>query len=198
MGAATGAVASGPVLATGLTLAVVAGGAYCYFYGLPVPIEAALAKAGLGASAKKGLVVAAASKGFAIPIASLAVALVLLGGAGYVSYRLYQSDKEAKAAAADFIVIESDSQSAAEAAFGTSAWSRFGEALWSGIGGASERAAKLAADAVGAVSEASSTAAGVASDAAGTAYDAATKLGREGSNILERIASFFRRRSSVR
>lgn len=196
VGAATGTVASGPVLAAGLTVAVVAGGAYCYFYGLPVPIEAALAKAGLGASAKKGLVVAAASKGFAVPLASLAVALVLLGGAGYVSYRFYQSDKEAKVAAADYVVIESDGQSASEATFGSNVWSRFGEALWSGLGDAAERAAKLASDAVEIVSDASSAAAGVASDAAGTAYGAAATLGRESSSFFERIASFFRRRSN--
>lgn len=194
MGAATGTVASGPVLAAGLTVAVVAGGAYCYFYGLPVPIEAALAKAGLGTSAKKGLIIAAASKGFAVPVASLAVALVLLGGAGYVSYHFYQSEQEAKAAAADFVVIEGDGQSASEAFFGSSVWSRYGEALWSGLGDAAERAAKLAADAVEFVSDASSAAAGVASDAAGTAYDAAAKLRREGSGILDRIVTFLRRR----
>ncbi len=194
-GAAT--LTSSPALVAGLVVAVVAAGSFCYFYGLPMPIEAALAKAGLGSSSGKALVLAGGAKGFAIPVASLSVALVLLGGAGYVSYRLYQSKKEAVRAVAT-LEMSGDARSAAEAAFGGNAWSRFGEALWSGVGDAVDHAAKLAANAVDAVGKAAgdagTAAAGVAGTVAGTAYDAGSRLGRNGSTVLQRLKALFRRR----
>lgn len=195
MAAASGAAASvPPAVAAGLTLAVVAGGAYCYFHGLPGPLEAALAKAGLGASAEKGLVIGAVAKGFAVPVASLAVTLVLLGGAGYVHYRIYSSRKAARAAAQGFILIDGEAQAPSEYAFGHDAWNSFGSALWSGLGGAVDRAAQLAHEAVQVVTEAGSTAAERASGAASTAYDAAQELGRSGATLLDRLVAFFRRK----
>lgn len=195
--ASVGGAVSAPVVGTGLAVAVVAAGGYCYFYGLPVPVEAALAKAGLGTAAKKGLIASTAAKGFAVPVPSLAIALVLLGGAGYVSYQFYQSRKEALAGADTIVILEGNGQKASEAAFGTTAWSRFGEALWTGIGDAAERAAKLASEAVTVVYEASGSAADIASDAAGSAFSAASKLRTESQSALRRLLARLGWRTNV-
>jgi len=189
--ASVGGAVSAPVVGTGLAVAVVAAGGYCYFYGLPVPVEAALAKAGLGVAAKKGMMVSTAAKGFAVPVPSLAIALVLLGGAGYVSYQFYQSQKEAQTGAETLVILEGTGQKASEAAFGSGAWSRFGEALWTGLGDAAERAAQLASEAVTVVYEAGGSAADVASDVAGSAYNAASKLGAESHSALRRLLARF-------
>ena len=44
MGGSIAAVASNPVVLAGATITVAAAGAYCYFYGIPAPIEAVLTK----------------------------------------------------------------------------------------------------------------------------------------------------------
>lgn len=137
------AAASHPVV-IGASIAVVAVGAYCYFYGIPAPIEAALAKAGLGGAAK-GFALPGTKAGFAVPLPTLAVALILLGGAGYVVYRFYARRKAARTAMGTAEV--NGGQAASEAAFGAAAWATFGQGLWSGLSDAAKQAAALAKDA---------------------------------------------------
>lgn len=162
IGGSVAAVATNPVVLGTATIAVAAAGAYCYFYGIPAPIEAVLTKAGLGVAAKNG---------FAISVPKLAVALVLLGGAGYVMYRFYQTYKSARQASAnsDF---PTGGQEPAEAAFGFGAWRKFGEAVWSGVSDATERAVQLAQDAV----EAMTTATNSAASATGRAANAGSSF----------------------
>mgnify|MGYP003632836426 CR=1 FL=1 len=79
-----------PVLATAVTIAVVAAGAYCYLNGIPAPVAEMLSTAGVGSMGAKGL---------AIPVAKLAPALIALGVAGYLAYVVY---KDFKAFHADY------------------------------------------------------------------------------------------------
>lgn len=55
--AGTSAVASNPVVVGAAAIAAVAVGTYCYFHGIPAPIEAALSSAGVGAATKHGFMV---------------------------------------------------------------------------------------------------------------------------------------------
>lgn len=171
------ALAANPVVLGTAAVAVAAAGAYCYFYGLPGPVAAALSKAGLGSAAKSG---------FAITLPKLAVALVLLGGAGYVSYRFYQSYKEAKRANAEFDGSTGGKESA-EAVFGKTVWSRFGEALFSDIGSVANRAANLAQEAIDAVRASSATVAESASVTGKAAYSGASRAAVEASGGLDAL-----------
>jgi hypothetical protein len=123
---ATTSVATNPLVLGGVALAAVAMGTYCYFQGIPAPIEAALSKAGLGTATKHGLMVS---------VPKLAVTLILLGGAGYVTYRFYKSRKAERLAR--LIEGSSNQQTRDQAkwlvysAFGDRAWSEFGSTIWS-------------------------------------------------------------------
>ena len=157
-----GAVAAttNPIIFGAATVAVVAAGAYCYFYGIPVAIEAVLTQAGLGVAAKNG---------FAISIPQLAIALVLLGAAGYTIYKFYENYK----AAQDIPIRAINSgtaQTATEAAFGFDAWQTVGSAVWSGVSDAAEYAVQLAKDAVEAAANATSSAAGETGRGAAATY----------------------------
>lgn len=77
-----------PIIATTATIAAVAAGAYCYLYGIPAPVAEMLNAAGVGA---------AGAKGFAVPVAKLAPALIALGAAGYLAYVAYKDFKTFKA-----------------------------------------------------------------------------------------------------
>lgn len=79
-----------PVVATAVTIVAVAAGAYCYLHGIPAPVLDTLHAAGLGSMG---------AKGFAIPVAKLAPALILLGVAGYLAFTVY---KDFKAFEADY------------------------------------------------------------------------------------------------
>ena len=125
LGASAASLASSPYVIAGAAVAVVALGAYCYFYGIPAPIESALASAGLAKTAKLGVLV---------PIAKMAAALVLLGLAGLVSFNFYKRLNEAKAAVAEQGKIDLyRAQATAEAAFSKSSWQTYGEAMWLGL-----------------------------------------------------------------
>lgn len=154
------AVTTNPIMFGAATIAVVAAGTYCYLYGIPIAIEAVLTKAGLGAAAKNG---------FAISTPQLAVALVLLGAAGYTIYKFYENykvDQYTTVHASD----RTTAQKATEAAFGVDAWQTLGSALWSGVSVASEYAVQLAKDAVEIAALATSSAAGETGRGAAATY----------------------------
>lgn len=88
--AAATAPATVPVLAAAVTIAAVAAGAYCYLHGIPSPVVEALSTAGVGSMG---------AKGFAVPVAKLAPALIALGLAGYLAFVVY---KDFKAFEADY------------------------------------------------------------------------------------------------
>lgn len=119
------ALATNPYTVGAVTIAAVAIGTYCYFYGIPAPVAETLVHAGLAAPSKQGLMIA---------VPKLATALVLLGAAGYVAYRFYanlqsfRADRQESEAAdaADEIAARNVS----ERYFGPQAWSLIGEAVW--------------------------------------------------------------------
>jgi hypothetical protein len=92
MGAVAVGVASAPatvpVLVGAVTIAAVAAGAYCYLHGIPAPVVETLSAAGLGTTT---------AKGFMVPVAKLAPALILLGALGYLAYVAYKDFKAFKA-----------------------------------------------------------------------------------------------------
>lgn len=77
-----------PAVAGAVSIAAVAAGAYCYLYGIPAPVAEMLSTAGVGA---------VKAKGFAVPVAKLAPALIALGVAGYLAYVVYKDFKAFKA-----------------------------------------------------------------------------------------------------
>lgn len=79
-----------PVVAGAVAIAAVAAGAYCYLHGIPAPVAEMLSAAGVGS---------AGAKGFVVPVAKLAPALIALGVAGYLAYIVY---KDFKAFRADY------------------------------------------------------------------------------------------------
>ena len=79
-----------PVVAGAVAIAAVAAGAYCYLHGIPAPVVEALSTAGVGSMG---------AKGFMVPVAKLAPALIALGLAGYLAYVVY---KDFKAFEADY------------------------------------------------------------------------------------------------
>jgi len=144
-GAATmgGTAVSTPVLISAAALAVVAVGSYCYFHGIPVPVETALSSAGLGTATKQG---------FMVSVPQLAVALIVLGGAGYVAYRFYQSLKSLRAArllgSAPVAPTHEEAEATSRGVFGDDAWSNLGASVWACVGDAGRAAAMTAEDAV--------------------------------------------------
>lgn len=86
--AAATAPATVPVLATAVTIAAVAAGAYCYLHGIPAPVVEALSTAGVRSLG---------AKGFAVPVAKLAPALIALGLAGYLAFVVYKDFKSFEA-----------------------------------------------------------------------------------------------------
>ena len=123
---ATTSAATNPLVIGTVVIAAVAVGTYCYFHGIPAPIEAALAKAGLGTATKHG---------FMITVPKLAVALILLGGAGYLAYRFYKSRTAERVSrlvgGASEQQTPVQAQGVVHAAFGDRVWAQFGSALWS-------------------------------------------------------------------
>lgn len=77
-----------PIIAGAAAVAVVVGGAYCYFHGIPAPVAEMLSAAGVGS---------AGVKGFAVSVAKLAPALIALGVAGYLAYIVYKDFKSFRA-----------------------------------------------------------------------------------------------------
>jgi hypothetical protein len=177
VGAGATAIAANPVVLGAAAIAVSAAGAYCYFYGIPAPVAAALSKAGLGSAAKSG---------FAISISKLAVALVLLGGAGYVSYRFYQSYKKAQRASSQADPA-TGGEANAEAVFGKTVWARFGEAISSDVGGAVNRAVSFAQEAIDLVRASSTTVADAAGITGKAAYSSASRAAVEASSGLDSL-----------
>ena len=174
IGAVGASMASSPAALAAATIAVVAVGAVCYFYGIPAPITEMLSSIGVGS---------ASHAGFMIPVPQLAVALVILGGAGYVYYKFYENeaalDSEGLRSANPKPQSAASAKRIVEQLFGKEAWSKFGTAAWSTMGDAAEAALKAAEDAVEAVSDladrtskAGATVAGAASEAASRAADA--------------------------
>lgn len=160
-----GAVAAttNPIILGAATIAVVAAGSYCYFYGIPVAIEAVLTQAGLGIAAKNG---------FAISIPQLAVALVLLGAAGYTIYKFYENYMATRDMF-DHAVNATSAQKATEAAFGFDAWQTIGSVIWSGVSDAAEYAVQAAKEAVEAATIATSSAASEAGRGTAATYSIA-------------------------
>ncbi|MEY2884331.1 MAG: hypothetical protein RL490_2055 [Pseudomonadota bacterium] len=148
------AVAANPLVLSAAVVTVAVAGAYCYFFGIPAVVAAALSEAGVAVATKAGV---------AVSVPQLAVALVLLGGAGYVGYRIYK-DKAAAQSAATQLTTSILDQPAAEAVVGSTAWARFGAALSSGFNGAATQAAVLARDAIEAFCAASDAVAAAAAN----------------------------------
>ncbi|MGX1803016.1 hypothetical protein ACWIDJ_11855 [Brevundimonas naejangsanensis] len=73
-----------PAIAAAVTIAAIAAGAYCYLHGIPAPVVEALSTAGVGSMG---------AKGFMVPVAKLAPALIALGLAGYLAYVVYKHFK---------------------------------------------------------------------------------------------------------
>ena len=207
--ASTAAMAlSSPPVLVGTAILAVAAGTYCYFHGIPVPIEAALSSAGLGT---------ASTKGFVVSLPQLAVALILLGGAGYLTYKFYKNRRSLKIAR--FVEPKESpmSRETAEAVsvetFGEEPWTEFGAAAWAkagSIGDSTAEAAreafkrsvnlaeKLTASAVQAgrnAADAAYSKVGVASSEAFKAIgDATSDAGGRFSAALSRVADLIRRK----
>ncbi|PXA87710.1 hypothetical protein DMC47_31405 [Nostoc sp. 3335mG] len=119
------ALVSSPYSLGALTIAAVAIGTYCYFYGIPAPVAETLVHAGLAAPSKQGLMIA---------VPKLATALVLLGAAGYVAYRFYANLKtllaDRQVSESTDAADETAARHASEGFFGAQAWSLIGEAVW--------------------------------------------------------------------
>ena len=174
-GASTIAATAASIVANPVTLgiaavAVVAVGTYCYFYGIPAPIAATLEGAGLAKPMTKGLMVA---------LPKLAVALVLLGGAGYVVYRLYSSHKARRSAigarpdSAD--VSRAKARSWVEEFLGAATWTTFGDPAWAAIGEAGRKAVHAAEDAVELSAKLASEVSCIAAETAQSAASFATQ-----------------------
>lgn len=206
-----------PALVGAAALAVVAVGGYCYFHGIPAPVETALSDAGLGTATKQG---------FLVSIPQLAVSLIVLGGAGYIAYRFYKNLRSLRAARILGSTPVPPSQQEAEAvsrgAFGDHAWTKLGATVWACMGdagraasvttedavrGSAALAEKLIAASTGVVEYAKesigATASRVASFAGtvGTSKTAASRvvsdlldpLGERGSGAIKKLRRFFRR-----
>lgn len=125
MGTSAVALASNPYVVGAVVIGAVAVGAYCYFHGIPAPVAETLAHAGLGTSTKKGLMISAPK---------LAVALVLLGAAGYVTYRFYRNFKDLHRDEAATRTWHDASEAAGHddtvRNFGADVWATVGKAVW--------------------------------------------------------------------
>lgn len=169
--AGTSAVAYNPVVIGGAAIAAVAVGTYCYFHGIPAPIEAALSSTGVGTATKQG---------FMVSVPQLAIALILLGGAGYLFYKFYKNRNSLRAARLMAPRQEpqgrDDAEAAAHEAFGEAAWSQFGAALWSRAEVVRHGARKGAQDAVKHAKDGLSFAAQLAAELAATAGTASANV----------------------
>jgi hypothetical protein len=172
------ALGSNPAVLGVAAVTVAAVGAYCYFYGIPAPIEALLMKAGLATSAKGGL---------AITVAKLATAFVVLGAAGLLTLNVYKRVVQARRAQRAIMTVD-DARGVSEAAFGPAVWEQYGEPLWLGTTDTVDQIvgwARKAADATSTmldqpvaigdvVGVGATVAAGAGGAAAGAAYAAGT------------------------
>lgn len=147
MGAGVAAVGgtafSTPVFVGASALVVVAVGSYCYFHGIPLPVETALTSAGLGTATKQG---------FLVSVPQLAVALIMLGGAGYIAYQFYRNFRSVRAArlfgCAPLAPTQEDAEATSRGVFGDDAWSNIGASVWAGMSDAGRAAAMTAEEAV--------------------------------------------------
>ena len=173
-----GTTASAPVLIGTAALAVIAVGGYCYFHGIPIPLEIALSKAGLGTATKQGLMVS---------VPQLAVALIVLGSAGYVAYRFYQNLRLLRAArvlgSAPIPPTQREAQAASRRVLGDDAWANRGASIWACVGDAGRAAAMAAEDAARATAalaeklvNASTDAVAYAKESIGAAASSVTEL----------------------
>lgn len=106
----------------GVALAVAVSGGYCYFFGIPTPVQAALIKAGLATPAKGGL---------AVPIVKLTTALILIGLAGLLTINVFKRINQARRSAKKPLSID-EARSISLAVFGKLAWADYGHAVWLG------------------------------------------------------------------
>ncbi|MFZ4748595.1 MAG: hypothetical protein ACOYLK_17205 [Sphingomonas sp.] len=170
IGAVGASVATSPAAVAAATIAVVAVGTYCYFHGIPAPIAEMLSGIGVGS---------ASHAGFMIPVPQLAVALVILGGAGYVYYKFYENEAaletDALRSANPKPQNAASAKSMVEQLFGKETWSKFGAAAWSSMGDAAEAALKAAEEAVEAVSDLADRTSKAGASAAGAAAEAASR-----------------------
>lgn len=178
LGSSAIALGSNPVVLGGAAIAAAAVGAYCYFYGIPAPVEALLVKAGLVAPAKGGL---------AIATGKVAMVLVLLGAAGLLSVNVYKRVEQAHRARRASISV-GQAREASEAAYGPSIWAQYGEAIWLGASDSIKQVVDWAKTAIAGASTVldrpvavgdivgvgGAAAAGAAGAAAGAAYAAGT------------------------
>ena len=106
----------------GVALALAVSGGYCYFFGIPAPVQAALIKAGVATPAKGGL---------AVPIVKLTTTLILIGLAGLLTINVFKRISQARRSAKKPLSID-DAQSISSAVFGKPAWADYGHAVWLG------------------------------------------------------------------
>lgn len=121
-GSSAMAIASSPVVVSAVALTAAVAGTYCYFFGIPAPIEGVLIKAGLATPTKAGL---------AITAAKMATALIILGAAGLLAFNVYQRVRQARAASRTALTV-GDARGLSEASFGPDLWQQYGEAVWEG------------------------------------------------------------------
>lgn len=178
VGSSAAALGSNPVVLGAAAVAAAAVGSYCYFYGVPAPVEVLLMKAGLAAPAKGGLAVASAK---------VATALVVMGAAGLVSFNIFQRVEQAHRARKSVLAMD-EARRLSEATYGASVWARYGEAVWLGAADTAEQLCGWAQMTVDAISEAldrqiavgdivgagAAVAAGTGGAAAGAAYAVST------------------------
>ncbi|MFT4027274.1 MAG: hypothetical protein QM676_10795 [Novosphingobium sp.] len=146
LAAAVTTITSAPVLASVGAIAVAAAGAYCYFYGIPAPVEAFLIEAGLATSAKGGL---------AVTVVKLATALAVLGVAGLMAFNIYKRIWQARGAIGSGI-DPGQARHASETAFGTDFWKHYGEAVWLGVTDTRDQILGWASNAISGVQKAGS------------------------------------------
>jgi len=172
------ALGSNPVVLGAAAVTAAAVGAYCYFYGVPAPVEALLVKAGFAAPAKGGL---------AIATATVATAFVVMGAAGLLSFNIFARVDQARRARKSILTLE-EARVLSEATFGSSIWEQYGEAVWLGAADTADQIAGWAQTAVDAASSllekrvavsdivgaGATVAAGAGGAAAGAAYAAST------------------------
>ena len=178
VGTSAVAFATSPVTTVVAAAMVVIGG-YCYIFGMPVVLQSALHSLGLAAPTNGGIV---------IPIVQLATALVLIGGAGYLSFQVYKSLRDAREA--KLVPIEySEAKYASCRSFGEAAWFEVGDSIWRGAGVRLEEAGNFAKLKVAqVVSSAASTSASVSQTASQRWRLSRTSVYDAGKRIWSRIS----------
>ena len=185
---------STPVLVGVGALAVVAAGGYCYFQGIPLPIENVLSSAGLGSATKQG---------FMVSIPQLAIACIVLGGAGYIAYRFYRNFSSVRAArllgSGPVAPTREQAEATSSIVFGDDAWPKLGASVWNCVDDARSAAAAAARDAVQASAalaekliatstEAAEQARGAMDAAASTVAELVGNAGTHGAAALSGVA----------